>query len=65
MNLKDVADKLEEAIGGEDWNEVKSALNDLWDWLSHNKLERDKVASMTAEERGKWLDDLAANEGKR
>lgn len=26
-----IAGKLDEAIGEEDWNEAKSALNDLWD----------------------------------
>jgi len=65
INIRDVANKLEEAVTDENWGEVKSALNDLWDWLDHNVLERDKVALMTDEERGKWLDDLAHNSGKR
>lgn len=63
--IRDVADKLEEAVGGEDWGEVKSALNDLWDWLEHNILELDKVTLMTDEERGEWLDKLARNKGMR
>jgi hypothetical protein len=29
--ISDIAGKLEEAIDSEDWNEAKSALNDLWD----------------------------------
>lgn len=33
ISLKEVARKLEEAIGAEDWNEAKSCLNDIWDLL--------------------------------
>lgn len=58
MNIKDIADKLESAIGEEDWDIAKSALNDLWDWLEHNKMERDGVARMSAADREKWLDNI-------
>ena len=54
--LRDIAGKIEESIEAEDWGEVKSALNDLWDLLDHRPMERDKVARMNAKERGEWLD---------